>query len=258
MTQDFELLEVNIEASIAEVIMKRRDRRNALSQALMREMIRCARDLSEQLSVQVVVLRGDGDFFSAGADLREAQAWAQTDRPLLERREMASLGFRMCQAWEAMPQIVIAAIEGYAVGGGLAIALACDWRVMARNAFLSLPEIALGIPLTWGTIPRLHALVGPAKAKRLTILCERIPAPQAQEFGLVDWVSDEGQARGLAFSIALQVLQKPASAVRMSKESIQALATMMHHAAGYMAHDQIALAAASEESMSARAHALRK
>jgi len=101
MTQDFELLEVNIEASIAEVIMKRRDRRNALSQALMREMIRCARDLGEQLSVQVVVLRGDGDFFSAGADLREAQAWAQTDRPLLERREMASLGFRMCQAWEA-------------------------------------------------------------------------------------------------------------------------------------------------------------
>ncbi|NDF46324.1 MAG: enoyl-CoA hydratase/isomerase family protein, partial [Betaproteobacteria bacterium] len=134
-----------------------------------------------------------------------------TEKPLIERREIASLGFRTCQAWESMPQIVIAAIEGYAVGGGLALSLACDWRVLARNAFVSLPEIALGIPLTWGTIPRLNALLGPAKTKRLTILCERIGAQEAYDIGLVDWLSEQAEALKLAREIAQQVLTKPAS-----------------------------------------------
>ena len=157
MSTPFQFIDVRIDGAIAEVKLRRPQRRNALSQALMREMIRCARELSDRLDLHVVILHGEGSYFSAGADLHDAQAWAQTEKPLIERREIASLGFRMCQAWESMPQIVIAAIEGYAVGGGLALSLACDWRVLARNAFVSLPEIALGIPLTWGTIPRLNA-----------------------------------------------------------------------------------------------------
>ena len=255
---DLKELEVSIDQGIAQVKIKRVERRNALSQSLMREMIQCAARLSESLEVQVVILRGDGPCFSAGADLHDAQAWAQTERPLLERRETASLGFRMCRAWEALPQVTIAAIEGYAVGGGLAIALACDWRVMANNAFVSLPEIALGIPLTWGTIPRLNALLGPARTKRLTILCERMPADEAQQIGLIDWLSEPGGAVDVALGIASQVMLKPAAVVRMSKESVQAVSQVVHHAAGYMAHDQIALAAASDESIKARAHALRK
>ncbi|MBU6284711.1 MAG: enoyl-CoA hydratase/isomerase family protein [Proteobacteria bacterium] len=258
MNPSFEHLQLSIEGAVAEVSFKRPERRNAFSQALMREMIRCARTLSDRLDLHVVILRGEGPCFSAGADLHDAQAWAQTEKPLLERREIASLGFRMCQAWESMPQIAIAAIEGYAVGGGLAISLACDWRVLARDAFVSLPEIALGIPLTWGTIPRLNALLGPAKTKRLTILCERIQAQEAHDMGLVDWLSDPGEACVVARQIAQQVLKKPVTVVRMSKESVQAVANVTHHAAGYMAHDQIALAAASEESVRARADALRK
>jgi enoyl-CoA hydratase/carnithine racemase len=258
MSTPFQFIDVRIDGALAEVTLKRPQRRNALSQALMREMIRCARELSDRLDLHVVILRGEGSYFSAGADLHDAQAWAQTEKPLIERREIASLGFRMCQAWESMPQIVIAAIEGYAVGGGLALSLACDWRVLARNAFVSLPEIALGIPLTWGTIPRLNALLGPAKTKRLTILCERIGAQEAYDIGLVDWLSEQAEALKLAREIAQQVLTKPASVVRMSKESVQAVANITHHAAGYMAHDQIALAAASEESVRARADALRK
>ena len=75
-------------------------------------------------------------------------------RSLEENREIASLGFRMARAWEELPQMTIAAIEGYAIGGGVALAAALDWRVIARDAFVSFPEIALGIPLTWGTLPR--------------------------------------------------------------------------------------------------------
>jgi enoyl-CoA hydratase/carnithine racemase len=156
-----------------------------------------------------------------------------------------------------MPKVTIAAIEGFAVGGGLALSLACDWRVAAQDAFVSLPEIALGIPLTWGTIPRLVNLLGPAKAKRLTILCERFAAADALAIGILDYTAPKGQALAKAREVAAQALAMPAAAMRMSKESANAIALALNHAAGYMAHDQIALAAASPESRAARASALK-
>lgn len=250
-------LHIDIDGRIAVVQLHRPAARNALSQALMRELTRCARELAERSDIDVVLLTGGERCFSAGADLRDARSWADASMPLVERREVASLGWRMCRAWEELPQITIAAIEGYAVGGGLALALACDWRVAADDAFVSLPEIALGIPLTWGTIPRLTSLIGPARAKRLTILCERVPAAEALAIGLVDYRAAKGQALAQAREVATRTLAMPAAAVRMSKESVNAVATALHHAAGYMAHDQIALAAASAESRAARDAALK-
>ena len=240
-----------------EVHLNRPQVRHALSRDLMREITALARALSDRTDIDVVILTGDARCFSAGADLNDAQAWADDSLSTVQRRDIAGTGFRMCKAWEEMPQITIAAIEGYAVGGGLALSLACDWRVLAQDAFVSLPEIALGIPLTWGTIPRLVNLLGPAKAKRLTILCERVPAPEALSLGLVDYVSDTGQAMVRAQALAAQTLAQPAATVRMSKESVNAAATALNHASSYMAHDQIALAASSPESRAARGQALR-
>lgn len=240
-----------------EVHLNRPQVRHALSRALMREITALARVLSDRTDIDVVILTGDARCFSAGADLNDAQAWADDSLSTVQRRDIAGTGFRMCKAWEEMPQITIAAIEGYAVGGGLALSLACDWRVLAQDAFVSLPEIALGIPLTWGTIPRLVNLLGPAKAKRLTILCERIAAPEALSLGLVDYISDTGQALVRAQALAAQTLAQPAATVRMSKESVNAAATALNHASSYMAHDQIALAASSPESRAARGQALR-
>lgn len=249
---------LGIDGRLATVTLNRPKARNALSRASMRELIGVARTLSERSDVDVVILNGGERCFSAGVDLRESNAWADESLSAAQRRENASIGFKLCKAWEEMPQITIAAIEGYAVGGGLALSLACDWRVLAQDAFVSLPEIALGIPLTWGTIPRLVNLLGPAKAKRMTILCERFTAAQALDFGVVDHIAPKGQAMALARGIAAQTLDKPAMAVRMSKESVNAAATALNHLAGYMGHDQIALAAASAESRAARAAALKK
>jgi len=253
----FENMSLESADRLAIVRLHRPGARNALSRALMRELTTCARDLAERTDIDVVILTGDAKFFSAGADLKDAVAWADDTLSTVERREIAGAGFRMCKAWEEMPQITIVAIEGYAVGGGLALALACDWRVLADDAFVSLPEIALGIPLTWGTIPRLVNLLGPARAKRLTILCERFKAADALAIGLVDYVAPPGQALAKAHAVAAQTLAMPAAAVRMSKESANAAATALNHASGYMAHDQIALASASPESRAARAAALK-
>jgi len=253
----FENMSLESADRLAIIRLHRPGARNALSRALMRELTTCARDLAERTDIDVVILTGDAKFFSAGADLKDAVAWADDTLSTVERREIAGAGFRMCKAWEEMPQITIVAIEGYAVGGGLALALACDWRVLADDAFVSLPEIALGIPLTWGTIPRLVNLLGPARAKRLTILCERFKAADALAIGLVDYVAPPGQALAKAHAVAAQTLAMPAAAVRMSKESANAAATALNHASGYMAHDQIALASASPESRAARAAALK-
>lgn len=251
-------LNVESQGRVATVTLNRPQQRNAMSTQLLKEMIDCAADLAAQQDVDVVLVTGAGGCFCAGADLKDKQRWANPDASFNQQREIASLGMRMARAWEELPQITIAAVEGYAIGGGLALCAALDWRVLARDAFVSLPEIALGIPLTWGTIPRLVNLVGPAKAKRLTILCERIAAEEAQAMGLADYLADPGAALTTASRIANDVLAKPSHAVRMSKEAINAFANLGAQAAGYMAHDQFALAAASAESAAARTAALKK
>jgi enoyl-CoA hydratase/carnithine racemase len=249
----FRTLNLAVAGRTAVVTLDRPEARNAMSARLMREMIACAGKLAAQREVDVVIVRGAGKFFSAGADLKDASRWGDGTQSLDAQREIASLGYRMARAWEELPQITIAAIEGYAIGGGLALVAALDWRVIARDAFVSLPEIALGIPLTWGTLPRLVNLAGPAKAKRLSILCERVPAREALGMGLVDAVAEPGKALKAARDLARRVLDMPRHSVRMTKESINAYAGIGAHASSHMAHDQVQLASASAEARAARA-----
>lgn len=249
----YRTLKLEAAKGIAVVTLNRPEARNAMSAQLMREMIACAGRLAAKRDLDVVIVRGSGKWFSAGADLKDTTRWGNRERPLDEQREIAALGYRMARAWEELPQITIGAIEGYALGGGLALVAALDWRVIAEDAFVSLPEIALGIPLTWGTLPRLVNLVGPARAKRLSILCERIPAAEALAMGLADYAAPPGKALQRARALAKQVLALPRNSVRMTKESINAYASIGAHAASHMAHDQVQLAAASGEAKAARA-----
>ncbi|MDB5803522.1 MAG: echA8 2 [Betaproteobacteria bacterium] len=254
----YQHLQLAIEGRLAVVRLHRPAQRNALANALMRELIACARELADRSDVDAVILTGSESYFSAGADLQDASSWDDPDLTISDRRDIAALGYKMCKAWEEMPQITIAAIEGYAIGGGFALSLACDWRVAAINSFVSLPEISLGIPLTWGTIPRLVNLLGPARAKRMTILCERFPAKEALDWGVLDYLAPKGRVLARATEVARQALAMPSVAVRMSKESANAVATALNHAASYMAHDQRVLLAGSDESRAARAKALPK
>ena len=243
---------------LAIVRMNRPERRNALSVDAMLRLTQCANELAMDKALDVVVLTGSIQCFSAGADLKDSARWEALSKPLMEARDIAGAGYRMARAWEEMPQMTIAAIEGYAIGGGIALALACDWRVAADNSYISLPEIGLGIPLTWGTLARLVALAGPATAKRLTILCERIEATEAKSMGILDYVVPQGQALDKALAIAAQVQDKPQAVVRMSKETINATAFTLAHLASHAAADQFTLAAKSDESRAARARFSKK
>lgn len=234
------------------VRMNRPRARNAMSVALMEELTDCARGCEGRESVRAVILAGGPDHFCAGADLKDPVRWEAPSRGLREQRRVANAGYRMCAAWEAIPQITLAAVEGYAIGGGLALALACDFRVAAADAFVSLPEVSLGMPLTWGTIHRLVALAGPARAKRLTVLGERLPAPDAHALGLVDYLAPRGGAEARALALGAAIAALPEHSVRMSKETINAAANALLHLGSHMGGDQFALAAGSDEVKAAR------
>ncbi len=170
---------VERQGSIAIVRMARRENLNAFNRELTVELTEAARSFHNDHEAHAVILTGTSRAFSAGADLKEVRSAAS----FAAQRERSHLGRHLCRAWEEMPQTTIAAIEGPAVGAGVALAISCDWRVMAKSAFFYVPEVRIGLTLQWQAIPRLITLVGPARAKRIVMLCEKMGPEQALAWG---------------------------------------------------------------------------
>ena len=248
-----ELLDIQAKGGVWSVRLNRPQTRNAFSLELMRSLIQTAEQLRDEPGVRAVILCAAGPHFSAGMDLAEVQKSDASKLSLAERRKLAALGERMCQAWEDIPAMTIAAIEGHCIGGGAALAAALDWRVIGSSAWFWLPEIALGLPLGWGALPRLVGLLGPARAKRFIILGERLQGQQALDFGLAEYLVADGQAEAEAVKLAQRVVELPEVAVAMSKQAVNASANALNHLAPHMVSDQLALALASEEALAARA-----
>ena len=233
----------------ATVSLARADRRNALSAEIMRGLRDVALWLKNDIETHVVVLTGT-PVFSAGADLKDPDM--RTDHlDKLSQRQALLLGPDMCAAWEALEQVTIAAIEGYCLGGGLALAVACDWRVCGDNAALRLPEVPLGINMSWQANPRITALIGPARAKEITILGEDVAATTAFDWGLVDRLAAPGTTLEVARELAAKVAELPPLPVRMTKQAINAHAHALNYAASFMDREQYALLAGSEENKAA-------
>jgi enoyl-CoA hydratase/carnithine racemase len=228
---------LSVEGPIAQVTLNRPAARNAFSRGLMRQLIEAAAFFRASTVIQAVVLAGAATYFSAGADLADPERTAG-GATRLERRQTARLGPDMCAAWESLEQVTLMAIEGYCIGGAAALAAALDFRIAGAGAYLRLPEIALGMNMSWGALPRLTALVGPARAKRFAIFCEPCPAEQALAWGMVDELTPAGEALATAHAWAAKVAALPPLPVRMTKEAITAASTALHRAAANMDRDQ--------------------
>ncbi|MDH3512483.1 MAG: enoyl-CoA hydratase/isomerase family protein [Gammaproteobacteria bacterium] len=250
---------VNLEKRDAVAIVRfdRGEKLNAFNQALIQELTETAYRFEFDQTTRAIVLTGAPNAFSAGMDLGD-EMWNLSDADDLERRQMFHGGVRLCDAWERIPQVTIAAIEGMAVGAGVALALACDWRVAAKDSFLSVPEVKVGINLQWGALPRLITLVGPARAKRICLLCERLSAAQALDWGLLDAICVADSAVQEALLLAQQVAERPAAAVRMVKEAVNATAYALHRATSFADADQSQLSAGFSDAQQARAKFLSK
>ena len=205
---------------------------------------RSARTFHDDHDTHVVILTGTLRAFSASADLKEIYP----PMTFAEQRQRSHL----CRTWEEMSQTTIAAIEGPAVGAGVAITLCCDWRVMSRSAYLYVPEVKIGLTLQWQAIPGLVALVGPARAKRIVMLCEKMGAEQALAWGLVEEIADDGQAVDKAMELARAALEMPPVIMTMTKQAINATANAKLHASSFMDADVSLLVLNSDAAKQAR------
>jgi len=241
-----EFVSVVRDGAVATVTMDRGDGRNALSRQLILEMTEAAKQFADDLETQAVILTGNGAF-TAGADLKDPALDRRRAPGLLERRHMVRIGPELCDAWERVEQVTLCAIEKYCIGGGGALAAACDFRIMAKSSHMRLPEIPLGMNMSWHAVPRLVSLIGPSRAKQFVIFGERVEAEQALAWGLADEVVSDGEALAAAGRWAGRIVKLPPNAVRMSKQSVNAAANALHQATTFMDLDQYALATTSED-----------
>lgn len=240
---DWKHLQVTEENGIVIVQIDRPAARNALNRPLMRELTEVARAYRTAPHVRAVILTGGPEFFSAGADLSGyGEGAALAEKPtLMEMREAVLAGPDMCKAWEEMEPVTIAAIEGFCVGGGCALVLCCDFRIVGEGAMLRLPEVPLGINMSWRTLPRLATAIGPSRAKRFTMFGEPTSAARCVDWGLADELTPKGAAMETARNWAAKLAALPPLPVRMTKEAINAAANAVHHATTFMDRDQYLL-----------------
>ena len=234
-----------IDSSIAYVGLARKKNKNALTVKIITRLTEIAEELSKNRTVRCVVLHGNLDAFSAGIDLKDPERWNLDKLDLMGIRRLSQLGPTLARTWENLPQITIAAIEGLNIGAGIALSLACDFRVQSKDAYLLIPEIQRGVPLAWQSVPRLIRLVGPSRAKRALLLGEKLSASTAYEWGLVDFLVESGDAFRKAEEIAKKIAAMPPLAVATTKEAINAVSNALNHVGSFMEVDLSSLAVVS-------------
>ena len=213
-----ENLRLEVAEQIALVTIDRPRALNALNSATLRELNDCLRELEQRKDVRVILLTGGGEkSFVAGADISEMVNAAPA-----EGRAMALLADEAFCRLENMPQVTIAAVNGYALGGGCEIAMACDIRIASENAKFAQPECGLGILPGFGGTQRLARLVGKGRAKELIFTCDRIDAQEAWRIGLVNKVVPQAELLEACRAMAQRILKNGGYAVTLAKQAINA------------------------------------
>jgi enoyl-CoA hydratase len=212
----YETILYAVDQQVATITLNRPDVHNAQNDTLRREMYDVFSALTTDDEVKAIVVTGAGDrAFSAGADIREFVA-PSSPTELREKRKRIEYRAMM----DRCSQPIIAAINGFALGGGLELALACDIRIAAENATLGLTEINLAIIPGGGGTQRLPRLIGKGKALEMILTGARIPAAEALRIGLVERVVPPGEALNAATELARTIAEKAPIALRYAKESV--------------------------------------
>ncbi len=215
MSYDYELIKVEVEVGVATMILNRPPM-NPMNQQLFGEIGQCARELAADDAVRAVVITGGGEVFSAGADISELiQAG-----PLEVARHVRNVQESFCDV-ENIPKPTIAAINGFAVGGGCELSICCDFRFAHEGAMIGQPEILLGVIPGAGGCNRLPRLLGPAWAKEIIYSGKIYTARQCLEMGLVQKIiNGDDSVIEVARKTAARYAGGPAIALAMAKHVI--------------------------------------
>ena len=212
---------------IATITLNRPEALNALSKEVVEEILRAIEDVRTDEKTRVVVLTGAGEkAFSAGADIK-----AMAGMTALKARELSSMGEKLCVTLENLEKPVIAAINGYALGGGMEVAMACDLRIASENARMGQTEINIGLIPGWGGTQRLTRLVGITKAKELVFTGRMIDAKTAEQIGLLNMAVPADKFREVVHQLAVDLASKAPVALKVAKALITKGADMSLSAA---------------------------
>lgn len=201
------------EEKLAVLYINRPKAMNALNKDTLLEIKDAVTAVNDDATVELLIITGSGDkSFVAGADIAFMQ-----NLSAMEAREFGALGQKVFRLIEAMEKPVIAAVNGFALGGGCELAMCCDFRIAASNAKFGQPEVGLGITPGFGGTQRLPRLVGPGMAKQLLYTADVINADEAFRIGLVNKVVQPEELLPEVKKIAGRILSKGQLAVRLSK-----------------------------------------
>jgi enoyl-CoA hydratase/carnithine racemase len=220
----YETLSLEIDGPVGRLWLDRPQKRNALNATALEEIAAACEELQRRFDVPVVVIGGRGPSFCAGADRTDppARMARGSGASARERRWVAQVGRRAVEAIERLEAITIARLHGHVIGGGVLLAAACDLRLAAAGTLFHIPEVDLGIPLSWGGAPRLAREVGAARAKELILLCDRFDAAAAERYGLLNRVVAADALDAAVDDWARRLAGKPQWALHMTKSQFQA------------------------------------
>lgn len=212
------MIDVTKTDGVARLRLNRPERLNALSPALLRDLISICETLTADDSVRVVTVEGAGDHFSAGADLPEfGDELAAAPGPT------ADLGRVATEAVARLPQITVATIRGHCVGGAVVLASVCDVRVCSETSRFRIPELEAGIPLAWGGMAHLVRLVGETLAADLVLSCRVFGADEALRAGFVSRVVPDGALDREAAALAGTIASRARLPLVATKRQLRAL-----------------------------------
>lgn len=201
---------------IATITLNRPEALNAFSKEVVEEILHALEDVKSDEDIRVIVLTGAGEkAFSVGADIK-----AMAGMTALKARELSLMGEKLCVTLENMQKPVIAAINGYALGGGLEVAMSCDLRLASENARMGQTEINIGLIPGWGGTQRLTRLVGMTKSKELVFTGKMIDAKTAEQLGIVNMVVPADKFREIVRQFAIDLALKAPVAIRVAKALI--------------------------------------
>jgi len=226
---------------------------NPLSTTALSELAAAASWFDGQAAA-VVVVTGAGSSFCAGFDLNEFAGGPAADDGdrMGPPPNGARLGAEMADALEAMSAITVARIHGHCVGGGFVLAAACDLRIAADNTRFSIPEVALGIPLAWGGIPRLVREIGPAATKELVLTCRPFGPQEAQALGFLNRVVPLADLDAAVAETTTALLGRASSLLRITKRQVHdAVEDLASSHAGWAGEPILAAALADPDARAA-------
>ena len=220
---NYQTLLVDKKDGIALVTFNRPGKLNTLNTRLFLELRDLVAEFRYDLETRVIIFTGAGRAFSGGFDFRmEALKEHVSQKELPNERIWQLFSHDLMTAIENLEQITIAAVNGACMGGGLCIAMNCDFRIAADNATMGVPEINLGVFLSWGATPRFVALLGPSKAKELIMTGDPVNAQEAYRIGMVNKVVPAGQLLTAAQELANKLLTRGPLGLRIAKKQVNA------------------------------------